>query len=446
MSRRTKLTLAGVALGAVLFVAGGLGVIRPGADRDGSAAPAVVGEPDEAVVALAPGASLDELITRLEARVQATPGDYVSWATLGLALVQQAKATADPDLYQRAEAALDASLKVNRDDNYLGYAGLSALAAARHNFAVAKGFAERGLAINPYSAILYGALSDAELQLGNYAAAIAAVQQMVDLSPDTASLARASYTWELRGDLDQATQLMQRALDDAPNDSARAFALFHLGELAFDAGDPNAALEYYNAALSASPTDPAPLGGKAAAEAALGQSQTALDHYAEFVSRAPDPTHVVEYGELLESLGRSDEAREQYEVVDATQALLEANGVQPDAAPVLFRADHGEPDKALAAAQAGIKAQPFLGMHDALAWALHMSGRNEEALTAINEAMSLGTRSALFHYHAGMIKFALGDLEGARTDLTTALEINPYFNPLAAATAHVTLADIRDGA
>ncbi len=443
MSRRVKLTLAGVALGAVLFVAGGLGVIRSGADREDSAVPGVVGRPAGDVLALAPGASLDELITRLEARVEATPGDYVSWATLGLASVQQAKATADPGFYRRAEVALDASLKINRDDNYLGYAGLSALAAARHDFAAAKAFSEHGLAINRYSAILYGALSDAELQLGNYEAAFEAVQQMVDLSPDTASLTRASYTWELRGDVDQATQLMQRALDDAPNDSARAFALFHLGELAFDAGDPNAALGYYNDALSASPGDPAPLAGKARAEAALGQSQTALDHYAEVVRRAPDPGYVAEYGELLESLGRTDEAREQYEVFDATQALLEANGVQPDAAPVLFLANHGEAETALAAAEAGIETQSFLGMHDAYAWALHMSGRNEEALAAINEAMTLGTRSALFHYHAGMIKHALGDLEGAQTELTTALEINPYFNPLAVSTAQHTLAEMR---
>lgn len=445
MSRRVTLVCTSVALGAALFIAGGLGLIRSGADRDDAAAPGVVGEPEVDVLALSPGASLDELITRLEARVEATPGDYVSWATLGLVTVQQAKATADPDFYRQAEGALETSLKINRSDNYLGYAGLSALAAARHDFAAAKAFADQGLAINRYSAILYGALSDAELQLGHYAAAFDAVQQMVALSPDTASLARASYIRELQGDTDQATQLMQRAVDDAPNDSARAFALLHLGELAFDAGDANAALEYYNDALEASPGDPAPLAAKAKAEAALGQTQTALDHYAEVVRRAPDPSYVVEYGELLESLGRTDEAREQYEVVDATQALLEANGVQPDAGPVLFLANHGETEKALAAAQAGIETHPFLGMHDAYAWALHQSGRNEEALSAMNTAMALGTRSALFHYHAGMIKYALGDLDGARIDLTTALEINPHFNPLAVLSAHDTLAELRVG-
>ena len=56
--------------------------------------------------------------------------------------------------------------------------------------------------------------------------------------------------------------------------------------------------------------------------------------------------------------------------------------------------------------------------------------------------MQLGERNALFRYHAGMIRLALGDLEGARSDLTEALSINPWFNPLAAPIAVSTLAEL----
>ena len=61
---------------------------------------------------------------------------------------------------------------------------------------------------------------------------------MVDLLPDTGSLARASYAWELRGDIDEARSLMHRALDIAPTAADRAFTRYHLGELAFNAGTP----------------------------------------------------------------------------------------------------------------------------------------------------------------------------------------------------------------
>lgn len=435
------MVFVGVGLGAVLFVAGAFGFVRSRSSDDittSATGPVIL--PEEIAAATNPSsASLEALITSLQTRLEATPKDYVSWATLGLAYVQQAKVTINPEFYPRADGALAESIAINDDDNFLAYAGLSALASARHDFAAAKEFAERGLTMNSYSAILYGALSDAEIQLGNYTAGFEAVQRMVDLSPDTSSLSRASYSWELRGEIDKAKALMQRAFDDAPTPADRAFASFYLGELAFNEGDVNAALDYYNTAQAESPQDPAALYGKAKAEAALGQTETALFHFEELVSRAPEPSYIVEYGELLESLGRTAEAQQQYDVFAATQILFEANGVEPDATPTLFYADHGDPERALRDAQRAIETRPFLVMYDAYAWALHMNGRDGEALEAISVAMELGLRNALFHYHAGMIMHSLGDDDGARVQLTSALEINPYFSSLLAPIARATL-------
>jgi tetratricopeptide (TPR) repeat protein len=441
VKRRRKLVVSGVAFGVALLLVGAFGVVR-----SNSAEPAQGRQPTTALPAAAGGrsygTSVEELIGRLQARLEATPEDYVSWATLGLAYVQQARISVDPAYYPRAEGALQRSLDIETADNFIAYAGLSALASARHDFAVAKEYAETGLAINPYSSILYGALSDAEIQLGNYDAAFAAVQKMIDLSPDTSSLSRASYTWELRGDLDRAEQLMQRALEDAPNAADRAFAHFQLGELDFNAGDPNGALEHYRAALSASPENPAALAGEARALAALGEIDAALDTYEALVERAPEPTYLLEYGELLESLGRTSEASAQYEIFTVTQELFAANGVQPDAVLALFQADHGDPAAALAAAEEALAGNPFVTVDDAYGWALHRNGRDEEALAAVDRALSLGYPNARFHYHAGMISLALGDEERARDELTRALEINPYFNPLEAEAASSTLATL----
>jgi tetratricopeptide (TPR) repeat protein len=440
MKRPLLMVTAGLVGGGALFLAGALGVMRSdGGDTsarvDVAARPA--GEPH-----LPAGGSLDDLIASLQARLTAVPTDHVSWATLGLAYVQHARVTVDPTFYPKADGALARSLEIDESDNFLAYAGLSALASARHSFADARDLAQRGLDINPYSPILYGALGDAELQLGNYDAAFAAIQRMVDLSPDTTSLSRASYTWELRGDIAQATALMERALADAPTAADRAFALVQLGCLAFDQGDANGALGRYNAALDAYPADVAALAGKARSEAALGQVETAIDHYEELVGRAPEPGYVLEYGRLLESLGRHDEADTQHAVFEATQQLFATNGVEPDSAATLFYADRGETDRALADADAGIASRPFVAMHDARAWALHRAGRNVEAQAAIDQALILGTRSALFHFHAGLIALDLGDIATARAELTTALTINPHFDPLSAEVARATLATI----
>lgn len=443
MPRRSRTLMAtGLAFGAVLFGAAAVGP---------SSADPVAGRPTAAPVAAAMvtagrgeprlpvAGSLSELITSLDERVAAVPDDHVSWATLGLALVQHAHGTVDPSLYPRAEVALARSLEIDDRDNFLAHAGLSALASARHDFTTAKHHAELGLAMNPFSALLHGALADAQLQLGEYDDAFATVQRMVELSPDTASLSRASYTWELRGDLTRARTLMQRALDDAPTAADRTFALVHLAGLTFDAGDPATALDLANDALAATPGDVAALAAKARALAAVGQTETAVESWARVVERAPEPGYVVEYARLLESLGRIDDAEQQWTVFDATQALFAANGVLPDASAIAADAQRGRLDRALAAAEQAVERHPFLDTYDAYAWVLHLSGRHDEAQRAIDLALQLGTRNARWHFHAGMIALERDDLARAERELTTALSINPAFDPLDAETARTAL-------
>ena len=447
MNRRPRLiATAAVAVVAVL-AAGAFGISRVStSDEIETPADAEVIAPD--VIASAagpPAATLDGLIGQLQTRLEVVPEDHVAWSTLGIAYVQQARVTADPSLYVRAQGALDESLVVEPDDNFLAYAGLSSLASARHDFIAAKEFAEQGLAINEFSPLLYGALSDAEVQLGNYDAADDAVSEMLQLSPDTSSFSRASYLAELRGDIASATSQMEAALEGAGTPSDRAFALKILGDLAFDQGRPGDALTLYNRAQSEAPRDAASLAGKARAEAALGQTMTGLDSYAELVAIAPEPSFLIAYGELLESVGRTEEAEQQYAVVEDVQRLFEANGVESDAAPVLFLADHGEPQRALVEAERAIAVRPFIAMHDAHAWALYANERYDEALVAIDKALELGTPNAQFHFHAGMIHLALGDVETARTELETALEINPYFDPLDVPIAETTLAELDGG-
>lgn len=391
-------------------------------------------------LARASGASIEQTISNLQAQVDRVPNDYPAWASLGLAYVQQAKVTANSDYYPKAQLSLEKSLSINDVDNFLAYAGLSALASGRHDFATAETHARKGLTLNSSSALLYGALGDALVQLGRYAEADDALAKMASLRPDTSSYARQSYSRELRGDIDGARTLMRQALDVAPTANDRAYALFYLGELDFNSGDVNGALEYYRQSLAASPTDLQALAGKAKAEAALGQILTAIDDYTAVVTRAPEPSVVLAFGEFLESIGRHAEAQTQYQLLDATQRAFEANGEKPDATMTLFYVNRGQPATALANAERAMKNAPFVVIQDSYAWALHANGHHAEALAAVQQAMQLGTRSALTYYHAGMIQLSLGNADAARAELATALSINPFFDPLAAPAARRTLA------
>ena len=80
--------------------------------------------------------------------------------------------------------------------------------------------------------------------------------------------------------------------------------------------------------------------------------------------------------------------------------------------------------------------------YDVLAWALHKNGRSREAVTAMTEALRLGTRDARLFFHARMIYHAAGDLERARDYLARALATNPHFHVLQAAVAERALVEL----
>jgi Flp pilus assembly protein TadD len=160
------------------------------------------------------------------------------------------------------------------------------------------------------------------------------------------------------------------------------------------------------------------------------------------VTRLPLPGYLTEYGELLRSAGHPAEASQQYAVARTWVRLAKASGVATDLETALFAADHGGKTEALAAAQAEWARRHSVHVADALAWALHVNGRDAEALRYAKLANGLGYHNALFRYHQGMISKSLGRTADARRDLTAALRLNPHFSALHAPLAKAALASL----
>ena len=406
---------------------------------------AVLGSPDDVAESPAAAATRDAApgsIEALQARLADLPGDYPGWATLGQLYVDRARTTADPSWYAKAQQALDRSLEVQPEDNALARTGIASLQASQHDFAAAEASAREALAINEFDATAYGVLTDALVELGRYDEAAEALQRMADVDPGFAALTRISYARELRGDVAGARAAMESALDGAPTGADAGFALLHLGELAwaYD-GDPAAADAYFQQGLTRDPQSLALQGAAARAAAAQGRTDEALEAYDRVTARVPVQQYLVEHAELLAAEGREDEAAGQLELVRTSNLLLEAGGSVVDLETALFEADHGDPARALAAAQVAYDARPGnVFAADALAWALHASGRSAEALPLTDKALALGMRPASFLFHRGMIAEAAGQPEVARAALTEALEVNPHFSVAHAATARATLA------
>ncbi len=429
MRKRTALATSGtvVALVAGLFLGGAL-----------LGSPAPNPEPTAS-----PPAAVDPLLKGIAAAqrsLETNPKDFATWASLSIGYVQQAKVSGDPSFYGKADGAAQRSLALNTSTNYLGYAALAAVRNGRHDFLGAKQAADRGIAINGYNSTLYGALGDALTQLGQYAKAAAAVDRMNQLLPGVPAFTRASYVFELRGDVPSARAALQRALKDATSPADVAFSEYYLGELELHyAGGADKALTHYQAGLAASPTDPTLLAGKAKAEAALGQTALALADYAASVQALPAPQSVLEYAQLLDSL-KDPRAAAEYDLFRIEQRLYAASGVALDTESTLFEADHGSPAKALRFAALGWKTRPFVEMADAYAWALHVNKRDTEALAWSNKAFASGWKTSPALYHRGIIQKALGNTSASRADLTEALRLDPHFDTLAAPKARAALA------
>ncbi|MGW3953856.1 tetratricopeptide repeat protein [Streptomyces sp. NPDC004752] len=417
------------------------GAIAVGAARNGAPASAAVPATAAVSPGLLSGGDLDAGIAALQAQLRAQPRDYSGWATLGLGYVEQARVQGDPSRYAQADQALRRSLQLV-PDNDQALAGRAALAAARHDFTGALRHADRALARNPYSERALCSRIDALVELGRYDEAARAADTADARRPGVPVFTRYAYVHELRGDVGTARRVLERALTTATAPGDVAYVASQLGQLAWNQGDYRTALTHYARALAADETYLPALEGRARAQAASGDRAAAVRGLEAVVARSPLPGPLVALGELYEARGAAGDAakaHEQYALVDAWTELARAGGVDADLDTALAAADHGDRAAALRAARAEWARRHSVHTADALAWALHVNGRDREALPYARRATATGYRNAAFRYHRGMIELAVGERRDGRASLTAALRLNPGFSPLGAARARTAL-------
>jgi tetratricopeptide (TPR) repeat protein len=414
----------------VLFAGGGIGLWKTAASPTTPASGSVQ-QRQAAPLSASPligSVSLSQAIESLQGRLRQGPNDWRSYASLGLAYVQQARVTADPSYYPKAQGVLRRSLTLNHSQNDVAAIAMGALAAARHGFAGALAWGRRAERINPYSDNVYGVIGDAQTELGEYPQAFATIQHMVELKPQLSSYSRISYQLELRGQTALAISSMRDALSAAGTPEDAAWSSNQLADLYWNNGNVAAAARSYRAAVRYDPTFVPPVAGLANVAWARGDTTGAIRRYRKVVARYPLPQYVIALGDLFAAAGQRDQAGRQYGLVRTEEALLRANGVNVDLELALFDTDHGDVRAGLAAARSEWRRRHSILVADALAWALYRSGDARAALGYERKALSLGMRNALFFFHAGMIERALGDDAAAREDLRTALQINPFFS------------------
>ena len=114
--------------------------------------------------------------------IEKNPKDFEAYNALALALSRRARETSDVKFYAQAEETLQKSFEI-APDNFDGQRIHVWLLLGKHEFAAALGAAKKLNQKMPDDVMLYGFLTDANVELGNYKDAETAAQWMLDLKP-----------------------------------------------------------------------------------------------------------------------------------------------------------------------------------------------------------------------------------------------------------------------
>ncbi|CAM5524348.1 tetratricopeptide repeat protein [Streptomyces pilosus] len=387
---------------------------------------------------------LGALVADRERHLRRHPGDAAAWAVLGAARVEQGLRLADPAYWSRAEKALRTSLKVRPEGNAPALRGLAALANARRDHTGARRYGEAARKLEPTRWTTYPLLIEASAGLGDDEETGRLLERLTELRTGPAVMARAAAVYRDRGWREDAAAKLADAASAAGEPAERAAYLERAGQLAWERGDREDALRHFREAVRIDPDQRAAQAGQGRALASLGRMTEALSAYRMALAKQPRPEYALELGELYESLGLRQAAEVQYGVLRERVRVAAAHGADESLVLGRFEADHGDAAGAVRRLRAVWERGPSTEVADALGWALHRAGRHEEALPfavrATEGTEGGGVRSALYVFHRGVIERSLERYGAARRHLREALQINPWFSPLAVPRARTALA------
>jgi len=151
----------------------------------------------------------------------------------------------------------------------------------------------------------------------------------------------------------------------------------------------------------------------------------AVDLLKQRYQAAPHAENLFDLAQTLQLAGRKDEAQNAFAEFER-KSLLETNRADNSNHELIFYyADYAnQPAKALEVAKREYARRHDVFTLDCYAWALHVNGENQEALTQMGTALAVGIRDAKLFRHAGEIALATGDHVAAERYLQQSAELN----------------------
>jgi tetratricopeptide (TPR) repeat protein/SAM-dependent methyltransferase len=233
------------------------------------------------------------------------------------------------------------------------------------------------------------------------------------------------------GQLLEAENLYRQVL---ASDRKHFGSLHHLGIIALQRGQPQAAIDVIGRAIAVNDRVADCHYNMAFALQALGRSNEAVDHYRQATRLKPDYVEAhTNLGNVLKDIGRYGDAAASYERVIGLKPSAEAHYNLANVLAPLDRLD----EAAIHYQRALVLKPDLVGAHNNLANALVRQGRSDEAVIHFQRALDLDPKLVEAHVNLGAIFLEQGKLSTAAEQLKRALRINANF-----ADAHTNLGNV----
>jgi len=359
--------------------------------------------------------------------IEKNPKNFEAYNALALALSRRARESSDVKFYAQAEETLKKSFEIY-PGNFDGERIHVWLLLGEHEFASAREGARKLNLKMPDDVMVYGFLTDANIELGNYKEAEDAAQLMLDLRPgNLPGLTRAAYLRELFGDLDGSVELMNMAYQSTPPSETedRAWILSQIAHLQLISGKITEADNTLQQALALFPGYHYALGNLAKVRIEQKRYEDAVNLLQQRYDAAQHAENLYDLAEALDLAGQQEQAQKDFAEFETKSILESARADNSNRELIFYYADHAhQPAKALQVAQAERARRHDVFTLDAYAWALHVNGRDTEARTQIAAALAVGIRDPKMLHHAGEIALSTGDRAAAEQDLLDSMKMN----------------------
>ncbi len=369
----------------------------------------------------------ERTIAQAQKLIDKNPKNFEAYNALALALSRRARETSDVSFYVKGEEAIQRSFEIS-PNNFDGQRTHVWLLLGKHEFAAARDEAQKLNEKMPDDVMVYGFLTDSNVELGNYPAAEKAAQWMLDLRPaNLPGLTRAAYLRELYGDIDGAIDLMTMAYESTPPSEREdgAWILTQIAHLKLATGKIDDAEKLLQQALTMFPNYHYALGNMAKVRIQQKRYNEAVELLQLRYKDAPHAENLFDLAEALRLGGRTEESQQAFHEFERKSLLESMRADNSNHELIFYYADYAnDPAQALLVAQREYARRQDVFTRDSYAWALYKNGRYKEATEQMETALAIGIRDTRLFRHAGEIALKSGNADAGTRYLQLAAQLN----------------------